>query len=1132
MIFFEGRKVLKDSAALSVLTNTFLCPPVNVPCFAFNHPLGASDGSVEIWGNNFTSTGGLKLAISPQTPLRIAIVANTAAYITVTQTVDDGEGSVATVGATANERYISCNDVAGSVSAPAEFQSLPCSINPTGDEHILRCTNGFNIFAPDTPRYELVTFPMQNGAPSNETVNGTAPIMPCIDIALSPRWLPGPPVTAAAPQTLDNNPTASGTYDTGSGVAVGAIVVADPVTIMQLDAVSSVLSMAICVDASLDVGSSYDFSNNPLHIFIGDRIGAADRGAIATSAILIVAFSLIVVARSVLQYRTAVKLFENERREAAQQRAIVAEEKAKADILVDSDEDFLDPNHSAKEPSIHKDSAINNSSFHNNNTSFGKRPTIIQPKKPVGEASIKETRERPTFHLIEFPSILMVSVVFAARFAVRSGIRLVLFSPYQSDIILGSVALGLVVLYQLHLIYVTILSMPKNVKCYSVMVDEGSLRGRVHLTLESWFGPRVTWEVEEMMVSFAGRTIAGKNLISAEARREAATHVSSPTPIKKDSGESIQVVMGDEEAFGQSSQKNSFVHNNQHSNRSIVGSVLGAKSARNSALGPFGDEETAAIPLLGAAKKQSTMSKVSDLSVSTSTSSGSKASSSSIESVDRSSVSFIEADIWLDRYLRYVDKCRERAWYSAFQLAVIIAMKALASAESVATCEARNVVALIVMVIYTMTLAVLRPLASKGKWLVTLICNLLLTAAAALNLANSIHSDGSLTDSVVLLALMATIASTIGSIGAFMLIFWNKLHGSPVYLPIISNDANHLHATGDGSFGVPAGYRRRGEASAVLDALDAFMLPLLAVGLGSKKRSSTRGKRPTFLGISAVVEAHDTTEVPVAPPIKEGDERKRKPSNLLGSTTSSISDVSSDSEPGEEEQAERVPEFTNNSFSSYYNRNNFSTGGGVTTPAQYHSGSPKSRTLSVAQSPVKSGKLTAVGKAQHNDSFGTRPIDNDLVLEGGRSASNNHFDVEGVLTAIDNASFATNSGIGSGSPTGTRTPPSGMQMTNTSFLDDEGSSSYFHLSSRNPTNGSFSRQGTSNRSGTNLSFGYPDSTRSHNNGSSARNRSSYASASVRNSAVTIDKASRPPLASVSQRNADADIDAYIDDQDL
>ena len=89
-------------------------------------------------------------------------------------------------------------------------------------------------------------------------------------------------------------------------VSIIAALAADPVTIIQLDAVASVMEMSSCEDADMIIssGDGYDFSNNPLHIFIEEeRSGSADRGALLSCLVIMSATSLALVLRSVVLWK-------------------------------------------------------------------------------------------------------------------------------------------------------------------------------------------------------------------------------------------------------------------------------------------------------------------------------------------------------------------------------------------------------------------------------------------------------------------------------------------------------------------------------------------------------------------------------------------------------------------------------------------------------------------------------------------------------------------------------------------------------------------------------------------------------------------------------------------------------------
>ena len=112
------------------------------------------------------------------------------------------------------------------------------------------------------------------------------------------------------------------------------VLAANPLVMLQLDAVLSVMDMASCAEGSLlaharwgnplinsssDAATSnnggdespserpYDVSNNPLHLFIGREEGAADRGALVACAIVIALGFAAVLVRSLVAARRSKK---------------------------------------------------------------------------------------------------------------------------------------------------------------------------------------------------------------------------------------------------------------------------------------------------------------------------------------------------------------------------------------------------------------------------------------------------------------------------------------------------------------------------------------------------------------------------------------------------------------------------------------------------------------------------------------------------------------------------------------------------------------------------------------------------------------------------------------------------------
>lgn len=220
---------------------------------------------------------------------------------------------------------------------------------------------------------------------------------------------------------------------------------ANPVTMLQLDAVASVMDMASCAEGSLLAtkskksegsrgnatgGSSsrpYDIANNPLHIFVGPDEGAADRGSLVTCGIIAVVAMIAVVVRSV----------------------VVAKRGGGSEAS-------------------------------------GSSPLSSSAPVVLPLASVP---------LVGFPSVLLTPAAFVMRMAVRSGVRLAVLSPLGGDVALGVVALLAVALYVGHVWYaVSPLSRPRGaVRCLPAAPDPSAALASWHRRLEAIAGPTCVW---------------------------------------------------------------------------------------------------------------------------------------------------------------------------------------------------------------------------------------------------------------------------------------------------------------------------------------------------------------------------------------------------------------------------------------------------------------------------------------------------------------------------------------------------------------------------------------------------------------------------------------------------------------
>ena len=229
-------------------------------------------------------------------------------------------------------------------------------------------------------------------------------------------------------------------------LAIVSVMAANPLAMLQLDAVLSVMDMASCAEGSLlsharwenasKTGETpderpYDVSNNPLHLFIGREEGAADRGALITSIIVLALGTVVLVARSAA---------------AARRELLPTSEGASPDA----------------------------SSSNTVASPFAVLPFVGLP-------------------LVRFPSALLLPATLAMRFAVRSGVRLAVLSSDGGDVAFGVIAVALCGAYIAHVAYVlSPLSMPKGVLCLPVLPPPAELPPW-HQRLESFAGPSCVW---------------------------------------------------------------------------------------------------------------------------------------------------------------------------------------------------------------------------------------------------------------------------------------------------------------------------------------------------------------------------------------------------------------------------------------------------------------------------------------------------------------------------------------------------------------------------------------------------------------------------------------------------------------
>ena len=242
---------------------------------------------------------------------------------------------------------------------------------------------------------------------------------------------PTTPTETEALPPLTLTPGAEEAQRSVGTLAVVSVLAANPVAMLQLDAVASVMDMASCAEGSLLSSSAapnatsthsrpYDISNNPLHLFIGADSGAAERGALLSCVILMTVAAGAVVARSAIGMSRGGDTF-----------------------------------------------------------AIARRGALVVPF--VG------------LPLLGAPAVLLLPAAFALRIAVRAGARLTALSEEGGDIALGVVALGLCGAYIAHVAYaLSPLAMPRGVRCYAADAPGKDLPPW-HRRLEGFAGPSCLW---------------------------------------------------------------------------------------------------------------------------------------------------------------------------------------------------------------------------------------------------------------------------------------------------------------------------------------------------------------------------------------------------------------------------------------------------------------------------------------------------------------------------------------------------------------------------------------------------------------------------------------------------------------
>ena len=123
------------------------------------------------------------------------------------------------------------------------------------------------------------------------------------------------------------------------------------------------------------------------------------------------------------------------------------------------------------------------------------------------------------------------------------------------------------------------------------------------------------------------------------------------------------------------------------------------------------------------------------------------------------------AEVWLCRSGRYVAKARRYAWFGALQLGTTSLLKGLASAQTRASCLARNVASLVVLAAMLALLLFLRtrPVPSVAGWHLAVANGALLLACAVLNTANAMEEAQPLTNAVVYVGYALMALSAVGT---------------------------------------------------------------------------------------------------------------------------------------------------------------------------------------------------------------------------------------------------------------------------------------------------------------------------------------------------------------------------------
>lgn len=541
-----------------------------------------------------------------------------------------------------------------------------------------------------------------------------------------------PPLIPIPAPSFEGTPAREvGSAGSGTAVAVAAAA-ADPFALLQLDAISAVMSMAVCAEGNISSPRGdrpYDFSNNPLHLFLGPANGAADRGALLSAFVVALAISTALITVSYFKWQQALKTAcskqpppdsdgsavgnRSDRRGAPLQESMgisaahLEEYTEGTQEAVGSrhdgegrdDSDFLPPN---EEPLL------------------SNGPLNHPPQA-------KAVRRRPVhFSLFQFPSIAVMPFSFVLRLVIWSSVRLLTFSDDGADAAIATVALAAAASYVAVMFLSTTLFFPPNdlVRTFPVPARP-ALRGWQR-ALDRWVGPRTSWEV-----------------VSAAA-------------VEKESSEWTDDFSGGDYAGGKGSSRTHANNNNTN-----------MKTFPNDDTAQAEEEETAGgdSPIPGGGVVETT---VGGSDTSTCNPTRNVGGDEALLAAGRNSGSIVRlphlrprgdstregAIMWLSRYMHFIERLRCCPWFFGAQISYTILMRALAAAATRSSCSARAAVALVLVVTYLVALVRLRPLAARAKMQIAIVSQSILSICSLLNFANSLSETQALVEAVVYLSLV------------------------------------------------------------------------------------------------------------------------------------------------------------------------------------------------------------------------------------------------------------------------------------------------------------------------------------------------------------------------------------------